>query len=452
MANLTKLRQAAREIFQETLRDVNAGDAVRGAVRFDGSRLDILGASFDLQQRSVYTIAIGKAAPPMAMALEDALRERLKAGLVVGPVGNQPRVSAQLTASHTTEWHWFEGGHPLPTEASLTAATEAFALLERANKEGAFVIFLISGGGSAMLESPISDDITLADLRAANKALISSGASIVEINAVRRALSAVKGGRLAAKAPNCDQITLIVSDVPAGEECNVASGPTLPPSRYAPNPLEVLDRYDLRRQMPATIPRAIEAQVELPDSSRDRLREYRVLLDSNNALEAAASAALRRGFTVEFVRDITDDAVDVGCENLLTRLSKLHEKTGRSIGADLCEVSTGEFSCPVRGNGLGGRNLESALRLACSTNLKSYTNFVALCAGTDGIDGNSPAAGAIVDSTTIERATKIGLDAHDFLNRSDSYSFFVALGDAITTGPTGTNVRDLRILLAGSSI
>ena len=120
----------------------------------------------------------------------------------------------------------------------------------------------------------------------------------------------------------------------------------------------------------------------------------------------------------------------------------------RLTETDICLISGGEFSCPVKGEGLGGRNLETALRLACSTNLSlSDVNFVALCAGTDGIDGNSPATGAIVDSTTIERAKKIGLDPQDFLNRSDAYSFFVALGDAITTGPTGTNVRDLRILL-----
>jgi len=204
--------------------------------------------------------------------------------------------------------------------------------------------------------------------------------------------------------------------------------------------------------MPASILRAIEMQTELPESPHDKLREHRVLLDNNDALEAAASAALRRGYTVEFARDITDDAIDTGCENLLNRLTNLRETTGRIIGADLCVVSGGEFACPVRGTGLGGRNLESALRLAlvASSDRFATRDFVALCAGTDGIDGNSPAAGAIVDHTTIERATKIGLDAHDFLNRSDAYSFFVALGDAITTGPTGTNVRDLRILLASN--
>jgi glycerate-2-kinase len=158
-----------------------------------------------------------------------------------------------------TRWHWCEGGHPLPTASSLTAAAEAFRLLERANKERALIIFLVSGGGSAMIESPITDEISLNELRAANKALINCGASIGEINSVRRAFSAVKGGKLSARAPDCDQITLIVSDVPEREERNVASGPTLPPPPDGPKALDVIAKYDLRQQLPETILRAIDS-------------------------------------------------------------------------------------------------------------------------------------------------------------------------------------------------
>ena len=229
MANLTQLRLAAREIFQETLRDINAGDAVRREIWLAGARLEIPAGSFDLQQRRVYAVAIGKAAMEMAIGLEDVLRERLAAGLIVCPIGDHPRLNGERRPGESTEWHLFEGGHPLPTEASVTAAAEAFALLERANQEEALVIFLISGGGSAMIEWPINADITLDNLRTANKSLINSGASIAEINAARRAFSAVKGGRLAGKAANCDQITLIVSDVPAGGEWKVASGSTWRP-------------------------------------------------------------------------------------------------------------------------------------------------------------------------------------------------------------------------------
>jgi hydroxypyruvate reductase len=356
-------------------------------------------------------------------------------------------------------WQYSEGGHPIPTEASLAAAEAAFELLDRANREHALVIFLISGGGSAMLEAPISKEITLEDLRSANQALVSCGASISEINAVRRAFSAVKGGRLAMRAPNSKQVTLIVSDVPPGEEHNVASGPTLTPPADKPSATEVVARYNLSDKLPRLIMRAVENAADSSvsetlalqsnrETPRPNLDEHFVILNNNTALEAAATAARGSGLTVEIARDISDEPIEAGVEQLLTRLSEL--KAGD--GANVCLISGGEFACPVRGDGLGGRNLETALRLAIAADQNSARvgEFVALCAGTDGIDGNSPAAGAIVDSTTIERARRIGLDPADFLKRSDSYSFFVALGDVVTTGPTGTNVRDLRILLAAA--
>ena len=199
------------------------------------------------------------------------------------------------------------------------------------------------------------------------------------------------------------------------------------------------------------------------------MREYFVLLNNRDAVEAAAQGARQRGFMTEIANDISDQPIEEGCLRLHERL-ELRARYGNAgvnrleaglvppVGtradskqnhSSVCLISGGEFACPVKGNGIGGRNLETALRLACSTNFSlSDRSFVALCAGTDGIDGNSPAAGAIIDNTTIERAQRIGLDAQDFLDRSDAYSFFVALGDAITTGATGTNVRDIRILLA----
>jgi hydroxypyruvate reductase len=378
----------------------------------------------------------------MAVALEDVLGDQISEGVIAAHAVNAGERKL------SKRWLCFEGGHPLPNEASLAAAEAAFALLNRANQDRALVIFLISGGGSAMLEAPISKEITLEDLRVANQTLVSCGASINEINSVRRAFSAVKGGRLAARAPNCRQVTLIVSDVPPGEEHNVASGPTLIPPADAASATEVVERYGLRDVMPASIMLAIE-RLETSEPPTPIDHPYFVLLDNNTGLEAAATAARKSGLTVEVARDISDEPIDAGVEKLLTRLSELKA----SDGANVCLISGGEFACPVRGDGLGGRNLETALRLAIAADQKSERvgELVALCAGTDGIDGNSPAAGAIVDSTTIERARRIGLDPADFLNRSDSYSFFVALGDVVTTGPTGTNVRDLRILLTAGA-
>jgi glycerate 2-kinase len=298
-----------------------------------------------------------------------------------------------------------------------------------------------------MIESPITDEISLNELRAANKALINCGASIGEINSVRRAFSAVKGGKLSARAPDCDQITLIVSDVPEREERSVASGPTLAPPPDAPEAQDVIVKYDVRDQLPETILRAIATENAEPgEAPESHLRKHFVLLNNRAALEAAAEAARQRGFIAELAADISDQPIREGCQKLRESLETLRAKH-REDADVVCLISGGEFACLVSGDGMGGRNLETALRLADSAEPDAQ-DTVALCAGTDGVDGNSPAAGAIIDNTTMARARSLGLNARDFLGRSDSYSFFVALGDVINTGGTGTNVRDLRILLA----
>lgn len=447
MSNLTQLRLTAREIFDETLRAVDPSVAVQRAVRLDNQQLKIRDATIDIGNRRIYSVAIGKAAFKMAYALDQILGESLTAGFMSGP--SPPNTQQTQGGKLGTRWRSCDGGHPLPNPASLSAATEVFDLLRRANEESALIIFLISGGGSAMLEWPLHQDITLADLRAANQALVTCGAAITEINSVRRAFSAVKGGRLATRAPDCDQITLIVSDVPAGEEHNVASGPTLLPPDDAPNALEVIERYGLPAQLPEAIVRTIESNSASPDTDSKALRRHFVLLNNQSALEAAAAAARNRDFTTEIAVEISDQAIGEGCRQLTGRLSGLSaEAKTRATGANaVCLISGGEFACPVRGEGLGGRNLETALRMATEQSPPNSPLFVALCAGTDGIDGNSPAAGAIVDHTTGERARAIGLDPKAFIDRSDAYSFFVAMGDAIATGATGTNVRDVRILL-----
>ncbi len=442
MPNLTQLRLAAREIFEETRRAVDAGNAVRRAIVLEDLRLKVRGTPVDIAAPQVYAIAPGKAAVAMALALDEVLGERLGSGILATGRQYENLPDGRTLSSR---WQIFSGGHPEPNEQSLAAARACFALLRRANEEKAAVIFLISGGGSAMIEYPVSDAITLADLRAANQLLVSCGASISEINAVRRAFSGIKGGRLAARAPSCDQITLIVSDVPPGEERNVASGPSLEPPNNSPAAKDIVNRYDLLAQLPPSVVRAIQnAKQSFPQY--EGIREHCVLLNNDNAVEAAAEAARRHGFIVKMAPEVSDQPVEEGCRLLLKSLEKLCAKKSDPDSV-VCLVSGGEFACPVRGNGMGGRNLETALRLAYSSD-SNLSATVALCAGTDGVDGNSPAAGAIIDDTTMQRARAIGLDPKEFLDRSDSYSFFVALGDVIATGPTGTNVRDIRIMLA----
>ena len=379
MPNLDQLRRSARAIFDAALLSVDPRQAVRQAIARDGPTVDVCGERVDVSATPVFAIAIGKAATSMARGLEDAIGDTLARGVISAPAFSEPLLP---------QWETFVGGHPLPTQASLDAAEAAFNVLDWANDVSGFVIFLISGGGSAMMEWPNSPAISLDDLRRANERLIASGARISEINAIRRTLSAVKGGQLAQRATHARTATLIVSDTNAGDEANVASGPTLPTS------------------------------------------PYRVLLGNWTAVEAAHRKALELGFKSSIAHEICEQPIQEGCDLLLASTD--------------CVISGGEFSCPVRGSGRGGRNLETVLRCAISLEDK---HEVVLSAGTDGIDGNSPAAGAIADGTTVARARNLGLDPAEFLARSDSHSFFEKLNDLVVTGPTGTNVRDLRILL-----
>ena len=412
------LHQHARSIFRHALSSVDPRPSTREAI-----------TNLALPSHPIYSIAIGKAAISMALGLEDAINDKLSAGVIVS------------TSLHQSpRWQSFTGGHPLPTEESLAAARAAFTLLDRANDEQATLIFLISGGGSAMIEWPISDDISLADLRAANQDLVSCGARIAEINSVRRAFSAMKGGGLARRAPQAKLFTLIVSDTNSGDEASVASGPTLDPAEEALNALEVVEHYHLDTVLPESIINAVRRAKEPATAITG---SHIVLLDNRTAIDAAAKKARELGFACATLDHVSEQPIQEGCELLLASLFDHH------TDEPLCSISGGEFSCPVRGDGRGGRNLETALR--CAISLNDHNNpashFIVLSAGTDGIDGNSPAAGAIADETTLYRARNLNLNAAEYLARSDSYTFFEQLNDLIVTGPTGTNVRDLRIVL-----
>jgi glycerate 2-kinase len=454
---LDALRRAARDIYEEALAHVDARRAVLDAVEFGGARLRVAGREFDVGSppTRIYCVALGKAAGAMASALEERMEARLAGGVVAGP-SDDLRLPAR--------WRVYAGGHPLPNESSLAAARAAFELLHEARAGPSLVIFLVSGGGSAMLEWPRDASLTLEDLREANRVLVSCGASIAEVNSVRRALSAVKGGGLSTRAPLATQITLVVSDTSDGREADVASGPTLPPSEdisYS----AVVKKYGLEASLPPRVVRALEelgdARSLWPDVCGGRFAH--VLLDNARAREAAARAARARGFAVEVAHDLSEQHVEEGASASVSRLVELYRKESAE-GRGVCLVSGGEFACPVRGKGVGGRNSETALRCAfefeelvggeafdkvgARPGSREPAALVALCAGTDGVDGNSPAAGALADHTTLVRARRLGLRPEKFLADSDSHTLFDALGDALITGPTGTNVRDLRLLLA----
>jgi glycerate 2-kinase len=489
---LQSLRHAALEIFLAALKSADADSALTEKVHLDGSRLTVFDTSYSLEKRGmpIYSVAIGKGALSMAGALDKILGGRLAGGIVAAPpqIEAQAAISLQELISHgqisaeeartgmfrkaarnaieqnarhnapspsplSAHWRVFDCGHPLPNQGSLDAARAAINLMRRAEKERALVLFLISGGGSAAFEWPLDVRITLEELRQANRALVSCGATIAEINAVRRAISAVKGGRLSTLAPHTQQVSLIVSDTNPGEEATVASGPTFAPPEDAPDARAVILRHRLEESLPDSILRCVnDAANETGKFPHGAEINHYLLLDNRAAIEAARRAAHARGFITEIAGDIIEWPVAAGSAELLSRLY-----TGRARNKDkaFCLISGGEFACPVQGSGTGGRNAETVLRTALDVERRGQSlknaleaHTVILSAGTDGMDGNSPAAGAIADETSIERARASGLDAQASLKQSDAYTFFHALGDAIFTGPTGTNVRDLRVMIA----
>ena len=431
------LRTIATKIFHRTLVAIEVEAVVRQALRLKGNHLTACETEIDLTQFSrLIVIAVGKASEPMARAAESILGAHVTAGLVA--------TNAVISAL-PNRFEVFVGGHPLPNQSSMDAAQQALNLLRDANDETMLVLFLLSGGGSALFEKPIADAITLEDLQTINRVLVGCGAVIGEMNVVRRFLSAVKGGRLAEAASKARQISLYISDVNSDDLSTVSSGLTLPSNATRADFDRIVAKYDLLEKFPPHVSALIAAGhlPEMPPALPSESRAHHLLLDNRAALRIAQQIAEQEYHcVVEIAEDLVEGEVEEMAREHLARLQTLREKHHDKT---VCLLSGGEVICPVRGNGQGGRNQEFVLRAALHS---AKQNIVLLSAGTDGIDGHSPAAGAIADETTLPRAAARNLSPEDYLQRSDSFHFFDALGDAIVIGPTGNNVRDLRILLA----
>lgn len=422
-----ELKDAARQIFLETLKRVDAAAAVRNAVSVRDGRLFIKGETVDTG-RGIYVVALGKAAFPMATAFNEIAGEFIERGVVSGAKGGD---------IHDVKFERFAGGHPLPNEESLRAAAASIEMLGEANAGKAAVIFLVSGGGSAMMEMPADPAFSLEGLRELNNVLVTSGASIAEINAVRRAVSAVKGGGLAAAAADCEQVSLIISDTRSGDVTTVASGPSLSPADGLPNAAEVVRKYGLAGKVPPSA--ALNRTKPKPASENRRVH---VLMDNRTAVSIAADIAEKLGFPVRTDEE-RDGPIAEGVAALFE--NALAFRTETPLDRPVCLISGGEFACEVRGGGIGGRNCESVLRMALLANEKNVSgDFAFLSAGTDGIDGNSPAAGGVIDWRTLNGDRS---DGEEHLRNSDSFTFLKKRGAVIETGPTGTNVRDIRIFL-----
>jgi hydroxypyruvate reductase len=306
------------------------------------------------------------------------------------------------------------------------------------------VIFLLSGGGSSIVEKPIDDDISLEDLISTYHALVHSGAPISEINAVRKHLSAVKGGRLAQAAFPAQQVSILVSDVPDHAPDALASGPTMPDSTTAEDCQRIAGKYDLLKQLPYSARELFErhALEETPKSDDPAFQRARwwTVLSNKTATDEASLAAQRAGFFVRVDNSCDDWDYQKAADYLLDRLRECRKQFSPA-----CLISGGEVTVKVTDGGVGGRNQQFAL--ACAEKITGE-NITVLSAGTDGIDGNSSAAGAVVDGSTLDRARKLGLNVRSALEKFDAYPLFHTLGDAIEIGSTGNNLRDLRILLA----
>lgn len=428
------MRETARAIFHETMENASIPSAFARHVHCARGVLRVGEDLYDLHTYSnVLVVSLGKAAHTMVEALAEYTGASLQ-----GIVASSLEASTQLRG-----FRYFHGGHPTPNDESLRGANAILKALAT-QSASALVIFLISGGGSSIVEKPIDDEISLPDLIATYRALVHSGAPIADINAVRKHLSAVKGGRLAQAASPAQQVSVLVSDVPDNAPDALASGPTMPDSTTVENCYAIAAKYDLLAQFPRSTcelfeRRALEETPKFGDPAFHRARWWTVL-SNQTAIEEASKAAERAGFAVHVDNSCDDWDYESAAEYLLKRLRELKKQA-----SPVCLISGGEVTVKVTNGGVGGRNQQFAL--ACATKIAGE-NMTVLSAGTDGVDGNSPAAGAVVDGSTLERARDRGLDVGAALTRFDAYPFFSALGDTIEIGPTGNNLRDLRVLLA----
>ena len=443
---LKRIRTEAKAIFRESLRPVNPYGAVKNFVRIENDQL-ILGKdgekqnTLDLKQFDrISLVGGGKATAPMALAMEELLGERVRTGMINVKYGFTEKLGVTRTV---------EASHPLPDENGVKGTEAILDYLAKTNDKD-LIISLISGGGSALLCQP-AQGITLGEKQTLTGMLLDCGASIDEINAVRKHISAAKGGQMARAAFPATVVNLMLSDVVGDKMDVIASGPFVPDTSTFEDALGILRKYDLKG-VPGSIVRRLEdgAKGRIPDTPKQGdsvfLNVSNIIVGSNIlALEAAEKKAGELGYDTLILSSLiegeTRDVARVHCA-----IAREICRSGRPIGKPACIISGGETTVTIRGNGLGGRNQEFCLMSAVEI-AGLPEKMVVLSGGTDGNDGPTDAAGAVVDPYTVERGRKAGLSAVDFLNNNDAYHFFEKTEDLLMTGPTNTNVMDVRLLL-----
>jgi hydroxypyruvate reductase len=433
----TSLRRDAERIFRAGLDAAHAGNAVRAHLSLRGGVLKARNRRFFLQAFDrVFLIAVGKAAVEMAGAVEDIVGRRLAAGMAITKHGHaKSRLRKTLI---------LEAAHPIPDAAGIQAAHQVRELLRELNARDLLIV-TISGGASALLSAP-GEPITLTAKQKTTDLLLRAGADIFQLNAVRKHLSFLKGGRLAALAYPATVISLLLSDVIGDPLDVIGSGPTAPDPTTFADAIQVLEKFKIVARTPKTVLDLLQrgARGEIPETPKpgDPLfaNVYNIVAGSNAlALKAAARQAGALGYRPRILSSVVSGEA--------REVARAHAAILRGAPHPACLLAGGETTVTVKGKGKGGRNQEFAL--AAAIELAGLPGVLALCAGTDGTDGPTDAAGAIATGKSIARAARLGLDPAKYLANNDSYTFFESLGDLVKTGPTGTNVMDVEILLAG---
>jgi glycerate 2-kinase len=436
-----KARDLALKSLEAALKAVDPKQIMRSKLSLKDSTLSIDDYVFDLNKfRNVYVVGGGKASGSMAEALERILGKRITCGLVNVPHGAESKASI-------IELHG--ASHPVPDEAGVIGARRMLEIADLADKDD-LVICLISGGGSSLMPLP-RGNVSLADKREITEALLKSGATINEINTVRKHISDFKGGWLAKKAYPATVLNLILSDVMGDPLDFIASGPTVPDSTTFSEAVEVLKKFNLWIGAPVSIREVLSDGVkglipETPKADDEVFKNVHNVIVGNNrlsslvALERLKSAGLN---TLLLTATLEGEARQVGI--VLASIAKEVSISGNPVSKPAGIIAGGETTVIVTGKGKGGRNQEIAL--AAATKLRGLEGIVIASLSTDGIDGPTHVAGAIVDGKTLTRAAEVQLSPEKFLADNDSYHFFSKLGDLIFTGPTGTNVNDISVVV-----
>ncbi len=435
------LRKHAKEIFQSGLKAADPSICISETVSVKNNILYVQEKSYNLASyRNIYVIAFGKAAPLMAKAIEDILSDHITEGIVIS------NVVPKINYNHL---EFFLSSHPVPDERSLKAAQKVLAILDKA-KEQDLVIFLISGGGSSLIAMP-REGLTLEDKRKVTEKLLISGVDTNGLNTVRKKLSLIKGGGLLKRALPATVITLVLSDVVGDKLDVIASGPTIPDSTTFEEAWRVIEALGIEHEIPPKVVVYLQrgkAGLIPPLITKEEVdwnKVQHVIVGNNfKSLVACVTKAKKLGYnTLLLTSQISGEAREVA--KVIAGIAFDCERFDTPVKKPSCIVFGGETTVTVTGNGIGGRNTETAL--AFCMEIIGHENIVGLFAGTDGIDGPTDAAGAICDGNSRLIARTFNCSARDHLLDNNSYAFFDRLGDLIKTGPTGTNVMDIGIVL-----